>query len=189
MKIVESDVAEVLDLKERQRRLAARKGFEGWINRFSEPFDENTRLGDLSDDTLRALIQAGPDASMPLYELILGVKGLGKGPRFYYLENEDKMLVMDVALFLLDQLRFEAMRRLGWVGDYPTFHVPLVSLVMDFSARYSAVQHSTPSLSPNHPRFEEFEKSFVGDRGAFVRKLIPEAIEGFNNPDRTDADP
>ena len=181
-------MAEVLDLKERQRRLAAKKGFESWANRFSEPFDENTCLEDLGDTTLYTLIQPGPEAFMPLYELIMGIKGLGKGPRFYFLESADKMLVMDMALFLLDQLRFEAMRRLGWITDHPTFHAPLVSLVLDFATRYSAAKNMTPSLSPSHPRFEEYEKTFVGDKGAFVRKLIPDALEGFKNPEPAKGD-
>lgn len=176
-------MADILGFKEIPRRMKARKGFESWINRFSEPFDDNTYLRDLSDSTLRALIQPGEEASMLLYELIMGVRGLGRGLRFYFLENDEKMIVMDISLFLLDQFRFEAMRRLGLVTDHPTFQVPLVDLVLDFNTRFDAIKNQTPCLSVDHPRFDEYAKTFVGDKGSFVRKLIPEVIETFGNED------
>jgi hypothetical protein len=185
---LETRVGEILGFKEVHRRMKAKKGFESWIRRFSEVFDENTYLRDVSNPTLRALIQPGEEASMLLYELIMGVRGLGRGPRFYFLENEDKMIVMDISLFLLDQFRFEAMRRLGWVTDHPTFQTPLVDLVLDFNTRFDAIKNQTPCLSVDHPRFDEYEKTFVGDKGSFVRKLIPEVIETFDNEDHDVSD-
>lgn len=170
-------------MQEKKRQMAARKGFHGWTHRFSESYDENTRLEDLSDSTLGALIRGGEDASMPLYELILGVKGLGMGPRFYFMENVDKMAIMDITLFLLDQLRFEAMRRLGWVDDHPTFHVPLMDLVEQFTGRFSSIRHQTPSLSSSHPLYSEYVATFEGDRSSFVRRLIPEVLDVFGTED------
>jgi hypothetical protein len=163
----------------KRREMAARKGFEAWRRRFSESFDENTCLHNLSDSTLAVLIQGGEEGSMPLYELILGVKGMGMGPRFYFMENMDKMAIMDISLFLLDQFRFEAMRRLGWVEDCPSRSIPLVDLVDEFSTRFLELHHQSPGLAPSHPRFPEYQAAFAGDRTSFVRRLIPEMLEVF----------
>jgi len=176
-------VAQILEMREKKRQLAAKKGFQGWTRRFCEFYDENTRLEDLSDSTLEVLIRGNEESSMPLYELILGIKGLGMGPRFYFMESGEKMAIMDITLFLLDQLRFEAMRRLGWVDDHPTFHSPLMDLVEQFSGRFSAIRNQTPALSSTHPRYFEYTETFEGDRSGFVRRLIPQVLEVFGKAD------
>ncbi len=170
-------VAKILDMKEKRQHLTAKRGFEKWSRRFAESFDENTRLIDLGDATLAKLIQPGEESSMAIYEFIMGVQGLGTGTRFYFLENLDKMAIMDITLFFLDQLRFEAMHRLGWVEDFPTSKIPLVDLVAEFAGRFSSDKHQTPALSSSNPRYEEYMKTFEGDRASFIRRLIPEILE------------
>lgn len=172
-------MAEILDLQDRKRRLVAEKGYAGWIRRFSESFDPKTAVADLSDSTLVVLIRGDEESSLCLYDFIMGVMGLGAGLRFYFLDNAEKMTVMDVTFFLLDQCRFEVMRRLGWLEDYPTLHVPMVDLVTSFRDTFPRERHTAPSLSPGHPGFEQYEKLFGGDRAAYVRRLIPGAIEEF----------
>lgn len=174
-------MTKILDMAEAKRSLAAKRGFQNWFDRFAESFDVNIALTDLSDSTLSTLIQPGSDSSMIIYEFIMGVKGLGKGPRFHFLENQDKLVVMDITLFLLDQLRFEAMRRLGWIETYPTIAVPLVDMVFQFNQRFAAGRHQTPDLSPAHPRYEEYRATFDADRAAFVRRLIPEVLQAFGD--------
>jgi hypothetical protein len=172
-------VAKILDMEEKRQYLTAKRGFEGWSRRFAEAFDQNTRLEDLSDATLAQLIQPGEESSMAINEFIMGVQGLGPGARFHFLENLDKMALMDIILFLLDQLRFEAMRRLGWVVASPTSKIRLVDLVAEFPTRFSRDKHCTPPLSPDHPQYHQYQKTFEGDRAAFIRRLIPEALEVF----------
>lgn len=172
-------MAKILEMKGKRQYLTAKRGFEGWNRRFSESFDENTSLQDLSDVTLAKLIQPGEEASMAIYEFIMGVQGLGTGTRFHFLENLDKMALMDVTLFFLDQLRFEAMRRLGWVEESATSRIPLVDLVIEFPTRFSPDKHRTPSISRAHPRYEQYQATFEGDRAGFIRRLIPEALEIF----------
>lgn len=170
-------MADILDMREKRLQLTARRGFESWNRRYSEHFDEHTRPLDLSDVTLGKLIQPGEESSSAFNEFIMGVRKLGAAARFHFLENIDKMGVMDITLFLLDQLRFEAMRRQGWVDDLPTSTVPLIDLVAEFPTRFSTTRHFAPPLSPRHPRYAEYEKTFEGDRPAFVRRLIPEILE------------
>jgi hypothetical protein len=172
-------MAVILELEQRRRRLAAKRGFDAWTRRFSESFDESTCLKDLNDETLRTLIQSEEASSLLLYGLIMGFSGLGKGANFYDLESRPRLEVMDTALFLLDQLRFEVMRRLDWLESSPFSSVPLLDLVQQFSSVYSRMKNQSPELLSSHPRYPEYVKAFEGDRSVFIRKLIPEAIQAF----------
>lgn len=172
-------VAQVLEIREQKRYLAGKKAFESWRKRFHESFDIETRPEDLTEAALSILIEGTEEASMPLYEFIMGALGLGKGPRFYSLETAEILLVTDISLFLLDQLRFEAMRRMDWVEDWPTLHIPLLDLVLDYAGRFSSAKHATPDLSATHPLFPEYQRIFQGDRPSFVRRLIPDAVRAF----------
>jgi hypothetical protein len=172
-------LAEVIKMAEARRQLSARRGFQSWTQRYGELFDASTCLGDLSDATLGALIEAGEQTSLAIHDLVMGVKNLGSGARFHSLDTSQKMAIMDVAIFLLDQLRFECMRRLEWIEGHATMNVPLVDLISNFQSAFAATKNQTPVLSPSHPRYPEYLHEFEMDRGAFLRRLIPEAIETF----------
>jgi len=133
----------------------------------------------LSATGLGLLIRGGEENLLPIYDLILGVLGMGSGARFYDLEGSEKMYVMDISIFLLDQLRFESMKRLGWVEDFPTRHISLLDLVEQFGEHFFSRRHETPFLSPSHSLYGEYEKTFEGDRSLFVRRLIPDALQAY----------
>ncbi|MHC1726047.1 MAG: hypothetical protein AB9866_08605 [Syntrophobacteraceae bacterium] len=174
-------MAIVFDINECRRRLTAKKGFGPWSRRFNLGFNDTTSIRELDNEVVKYLIHGGDDSAIALYELIMGVKGLGQGTRFYYLDNDNKMAVTDITLFLLDQLRFEAMFRLGWLNDYPTLIIPLLDLIQGFKAQFSAARHQSPVLSAAHPRYREYLSEYEGDRNSFVRKLIPDAIQIFSS--------
>lgn len=172
-------MAEVIRLDQARRQLYARRGFQGWIQRYGEAFDDSTCLLDLSESNLASLIEAGEQTSLAIHDLIMGVKNLGRGIQFQSLDNPQKMVVMDIAIFLLDQLRFECMRRLGWIEGYSFMTIPLIDLITDFSPSSLAANNQTPALSPSHPRYQEYLRQYDMDRAAFLRRLIPDAIETF----------
>jgi hypothetical protein len=172
-------LAEVIELDKARRHLTAKRGFQSWSRDFGEGFDEQTRLQDLSDTTLGSLIQAGDRTTETIHDLIMGVKGLGRGSQFHALDNSQKMAIMDIAIFLLDQLRFECLRRLEWVTGYDTMDTPLMDLVAQFSTSFAAAQNRTPALASSHPLYEEYLKEHDLDRSAFLRRLIPAALEAF----------
>ncbi len=172
-------MAKVLDINEGKRRLTAKKGLEPWSRRFGTVFNADTSIRQLDNSIIRHLVRGGEDSALALYELIMGIKGLGSGPRFHYLESENKMGVTDITLFLLDLIRFEAMYRLGWLEDYPFLKVPLVDLIQTFKEQFSAARHNSPALCSAHPLYPDYTAEFEGDRNSFVRKLIPEAINIF----------
>jgi len=172
-------LGEVIQLETIRRQLAAKRGFHYWSRRFGEVFSEDTRLQDLSSATLGKLIQAGEQTTQALNELIMGVKNIDSESQPHRMDNSQKMAIMDMAIFLIDQIRFECMRRLGWIESYQTMDASLVDMIADFADWRSSGQAYTPPLAPDHPRYGEYLKEFDTDRMAFVRRLIPEAIETF----------
>lgn len=169
----------LLYIAECKRRIAAKKGFHPWGRRFGISFDENTSVRRLDNQVIKYLVTGNEDSSAALYDLIMGIKGLGQAPRFQYLDSDSKMGVTDITLFLLDLVRFEAMYRLGWLDDYPFLKVPLVDVIQTFPDQSSAARNSLPVLSSAHPLYEQYVTEFEGDRHSFIRKLIPEAIKAF----------
>ncbi|MGA3114192.1 MAG: hypothetical protein ABSF90_07140 [Syntrophobacteraceae bacterium] len=169
----------LLYISECKRRIAAKKGFSPWGRRFGISFDDNTSIRLIDNQVIKYLVRGNEDSSSAFYELIMGIGGLGLAPRFHYLDSQSKMNVTDVTLFLLDLARFEAMYRLGWLDDYPFLKVPLIDLIQTFNEQFSAVRNNSPALSSAHPLYEEYVAEFEGDRHAFIRKLIPEAIKVF----------
>ncbi len=179
-------MGELIELDQRRRALMAKKGFDGWKRRFPDNFSEDTRIEDLSDATLGALVQPGEESGSVINEFVMGVKGLGHAAQFHSLGPVEKMALTDISIFVLDQLRFECMRRLRWIETYPGRDAPLLDLVEQFFNDFSCYKNETPPLAPSHSRYTEFLGLFEGDRGAFVRKLIPEAIDIFKKRVRRD---
>jgi len=173
----------ILEFQQERRRLTAKRGFAGWAKRFPDSLNERTCLADLSDTMLRTLSQTGEGSSMLIHDLVIQLMGLGKGARFHDLERQARLTVMDVSLFLLDQMRFEIMRRLGWIENSPVFRLPILDLVERFPSVYSSMKDQTPGLLRSHPRYHEYQEAFEGDRSVFVRRLIPNALEAFQEED------
>jgi hypothetical protein len=172
-------MAEVIQLESFKRKQAANRGFRSWSKRFGEELNERTKLSDLSDTTLVFLISPGDENIFVLYELVMGTRDLGTASDFFHLDKDAKMEVIDVSIYLLDQLRFESMRRLGWLESGYEQRSPIVELVEQHSHLGQQRRATIPPLSPSHPRYKPYQKLPDFDKETFVRKLIPEAIEQF----------
>jgi hypothetical protein len=174
-------MVEIVHLTSFKRRQAARRGFKAWLRRFGESLDEETRIADLSDRTLAFLISPGEENIFLLYELVMGVKGLGTSSDFFNLDRALKMEIIDISIYLLDQLRFECMRRLKWLaGDCPP-SLSLVALVEQYPKLTGDGRRIIPALSASHPNYETYKRLSEFDKETFVRKQIPAAIERFKN--------
>jgi hypothetical protein len=167
----------VIDLKEERLLMAVRRGYRNWSHRFQEEFGLKTRLSDISINTLSSLAQAKEKEIFYIYDLIMNLHGLGSGFEFDGLSPKEKMRLVDQYLFLLDQIRFECMKRLGWLTGYPGEEFTLVELVMDFDRLAPGLQAKIPLLSPNHPEYDKYCLSNTFDKEAFIRKLIPAALK------------
>ena len=110
-------MAEIIDLERFRSKIAADQGFRSWLARFQEQFGPDTRLQDLSPSTLLYLGTPGEENLFVFFDLVMGAQGLGGSVRFRLddLDNDIKMKIMDTAFALVDLVRFEVMRRLGWV--------------------------------------------------------------------------
>ena len=120
----------------------------------------------------------GKDTSLfYLYDLIMCLKNLGSGFEFNELNSDQKMRVMDLYLFLLDRIRFELMRRLGWLSRYPGDDLTLVELVIQFDKVGPTLQARLPELAPSHSGYSTFVSMNEFEKEEFIRRLIPEALK------------
>jgi hypothetical protein len=174
----------VIDLEKGRLLLAVRRGFRNWTSRFKEDFGPDTRLCDLSLKTLSCLAQGRDKGAFYLYDLIMSLKGLGSGFEFHELDPKNKMSVMDLHLFLLDRVRFECMKRLGWLEVYPGEEFTLVELIIRFDRLAPGLQAKIPLLSRDHPDYSRFSAVNAFDKEGVIRRLIPrlmKEIEGYSD--------
>jgi hypothetical protein len=174
-------VAEVLDLDRFRRKLAADKGFRTWLQRFQDQFGPDTRLVDLAPETLLYLATPGEENLYVLFDLVMGAMSLGGALRFRLddLETPTKMRIMDAAFTIMDRVRFEVMRRLGWVEGVPGEETPLISIVQQAWQQESGFARQAPRLVPSHPDYGAYQKLGAIDQGTAVRRLIPRAVAQF----------
>ncbi len=175
-------MADVVDLDHARLRSAAKRAFRNWRGRFEEEFDPFTRASDLSDSTLIFLARGKEDASFYLHDLITNLLNMGSGLEVRELSPGGKLAVMDRYLLVLDRLRFEVMKRLGWLEHYPGEGRSLVELVTEFEAIAPGIQAGVPALSPCHPDYEEFASVSAFEKESVIRRLIPPALETFQPP-------
>lgn len=171
-------MAELVDLERFRLKLMADKGFGSWLSRFQEQFGPDTRLQDLSPSTLLYLATPGEENLYVMFDLVMGAMGLGGSARFRLddVKAGVKLKIMDTAFALMDRVRFEVMRRLGWVEAAPGEDSPLISLVKEAWRQEGEFAREAPALSPQHPEFSAYEKLAAMDRRVFVRQLIPKAV-------------
>ncbi len=174
-------VAEVIDLEGFRRKLAADQAFRTWLARFKEQFGPETRLQDLSPQTLLYLASPGEDNLYVYFDLIMGAQGLGGSVRFRLddLDYTVKLKIMDTAFALVDRVRFEVMRRLDWVDTVPGMDTPLIELLQQAWRKGSAFARELPHLSTRHPEYEGYLKLHPMDQAVFLRRLIPRAVSQF----------
>ncbi len=174
-------MSEVVDLQEAKLDMAVRRAFRNWKSEFQEAFGRDTRCAGLSQKTLAVLIQGKDKGTFYLFDLIMTLENLGSGFEFNELNPKEKIAVMDRYLFLLDRLRYEYMKRLGWLSGYPGEERTLVELICHFDDWAPELQARTPLLSPDHSAYGKFCRMSSFEREEFIRKLIPEALKGLRN--------
>jgi len=176
---------EVVDLGKARLDLAAKKAYRNWVSKLDESFDAKTRLSHISLKSVVFLAQGKEKSPFYLYDLIMNLLNLGSGFEFEELDSKQKMAVVDRYLFLLDRIRFEYMKRLGWLESYPGEEFTLVDFVIQFEALAPGLQTKTPVLSRNHPDYERFSKMGAFEKEEFIRKLIPKALREIQDSSTT----
>jgi hypothetical protein len=174
-----SIVRGVIELEKARLSKAARKGYRNWKSQFHEDFGPDTKASDLSAKTLALLARGKEKSTFYLFDLIMNLELLGSGFEFDDLKASAKMAVMDRYLFLLDRIRFEYMRRLGWLERYPGDTWPLVDLVIRFDELAPRFQAEKPLLSKDHDAYEAFSRMNDFEKEEFIRKMIAKALKGI----------
>ena len=174
-------MSQVIDLEEGRLLRATRRGYRNWISRFKENFGIETKLSQISLGTLSYIAQGEEKGTFYLYDLILNIRGMGSGFDFDGLGPKEKMEVIDQYIFLLDRIRFECMKRLGWLESYPGEDFTLVELITRFNILSPGLQARVPRLSRSFPGYEMYSALNTFDRETFIRKLIPKVIREMKN--------
>lgn len=172
-------MSNVTDIKDFSTRRAVERSRGLWRKHFPEEWTNRTRLADLSDQTLLKLARLGEDMTTVLYGLTMSVLGLGSEVKFQYLRGEPKIRVLDANLFLIDQIRWECMRRLGWVHGFAAEQYPIVDLIMDGRRIKAEFSPKYPEINDGHPSWEAFHSHGGIDGEAVLRGLIPAALAAF----------
>ena len=172
-------MSQVLDLSAYRSKQIEERAFGAWRKRFAESYGTETRVADFSDSTLYFLAKPGEETAMAYYELVMGILDLGNAPKFFYLDEVQQLRVVDIHLFIADQVRFELMRRLGWLSSFPGQEYTLVEMVQAFDATKADVRKRPIGLSPSHPDHGAFEKLTIEDKQVFVRRKLLKALEVF----------
>lgn len=170
----------LLDLTSYRNKAIEQKAFGSWRKRFGESYGAETRLSDLSDRTLYFLAKPGEGTALAFYELVMGVLELGKAPKFYYLEDKVQLMVMDIHLFLADQVRLELMRRLGWLTSFPVENYTLLEMVQAFKTTKAETGQKPVTLSKSHPEYNEYNKLINSEKQVFIRRKFLKALEAFS---------
>jgi len=178
-------MTDVVDLAKARLEMKVRRGYLNWVSQFSEEFDASTRISDLSTETLTFLAMGRERNSFYLYDLIMNLQGQGSGFEFHELGTRDKMLVTDHYLFLLDRIRFEYMKRLGWLESYPGEEFPLADLIIHFNRLLPGLQTKVPILDRDHPAYTRFCNMNQFEKEELIRKLLLEALKELQDHSTT----
>lgn len=172
-------MAKVIALDGYRNSQAFLAGYSQWRRKFNEPLSAGTRLSTLGSATLSRLAEPGEDSTGVLYGLIIGFLGWGRHAAFDSLESHRQSKVLDIHLFILDQIRFEMMFRLGWLGEFIGNRFALFDMVVEFQRIRQACQKCPPQLAKGHPDYEAFSLLIDREKQVFIRRMMPLALEVF----------
>ena len=171
----------VVDIQAYRAKAIEQRAFGSWEKRFGESYHINIKLSDLSDTALHFLAQPGETSAVAFYELIMGILDLGPAIKFNYLPNREQITVVDIHLFLADQVRFEIMRRLKWLINLPCEKYGLVEMVQDFDTVKTECTGTFPELAPAHPDYPAYAQLPHSERESFIRRMLRDALESFKD--------
>lgn len=172
-------MGKVVSLEQFKQERLFRGSFAHWPRRLDYTPRPGVRLRDLPDRVLAHLAELDNAATLALYDLVLGVRGLGPAERFSELPSRQRVEALDSFLFLADQVRFELMRRLGWVGELVVEGKTLLEMAGRGRSIPAGAEAAVPQLLPTCPRYQELAERLRYEPAAVVRSLIPEALVAF----------
>jgi hypothetical protein len=89
------------------------------------------------------------------------------------------MQVVDIHLFLADQLRFEMMQRLEWILRFEGSKYSILEMIQAFDTVKSNCRSRPPDLAPSNSNYSDYNQMTDGDKEVFIRRMLQEALEAF----------
>ncbi len=172
-------MGEVIDLRKERLRRAGREGLKRWGRRLGYEGHPLVCPSELPEIVLWRLGELDETATLALYDLVMGARGWGAAEGFAYLDPSRKIEALDSFLVLADQLRFELMARLGWVGEWAGRHTPLVEMALEPGQFKPGNPLAVPPLLPSYPHYHHLKRRLALEPEAVVRSLIPGALRAF----------
>lgn len=170
----------IVDLEIYRAQALEQRCFGAWEKRFNEKFSLSDRVGDISDKTLYQLACPGEESHQAFYEIIMGSLDLGSAVMFGYLEDDHKLRVIEIHLFLVDIIRFELMRRLDWLTCSLICNERIVELVQHVDKMKDRYRNQPLKLAVTHPAYESYRNLIPREKEAFIRSLLPSALDAFS---------
>jgi len=177
-------MAKIIPLADYKARSALQDGYCYWRTLFDEALNAETRLTDLSPKTLYCLADPCDESTTSLYALIIGFSGHGRSASFESLASSIQSSILDVYLFLSDQIRFEIMFRLGWLECFSGNQYTIFEMVTSYERVKTICMAQPPSLAKTHPDFEEYVTLFERDQQVFIRRMLTSALQAFKQVHR-----
>jgi hypothetical protein len=173
----------VISLESMRNQKAAKRGFKEWRRKFKglPSLDEHTRWCDIPAEVILFLAEDDDGGRQLIHDLLMGALELGSGHQFESLPSEKLLPLLDVYFLLIDQVRFECMRRIGWADDIPLGDRPIIPLIRDYNQGTSPPLIITPKLIDGHPAYAEYARLPEMEQRVFLRKTIPDAIRLFRD--------
>ena len=172
-------MAQIIHIATYREQGALQAGFKQWRRCFKEDFSITTRFSDLTAIILCRLSDPTEPCEVLYYPLILGFLGHDPNQSFERLDNRIQIQMVDIHLFLADQVRFEMMRRLGWLACFVTGQHPIFDMVRRFDQIREVFQQEPPLLTETHSGYAEYKSLVPRDQQVFIRRLFPTALEAF----------
>ena len=172
-------MVKVISLNDYRDATALRAGFGHWERKFGERFEARTGLAELSPLALSRLAEPGDESAALLYSLIIGFLGYAPSETFESLDSEIQSHVLEIYLFLSDQIRFEMMHRLGWLDRFEGNRFTLFEIVRNYERVKQACQDQLPQLAKDHPRWSEYRLLIDRDQQVFIRRMLTDALAAF----------
>jgi len=174
-------MAEIISLQSLKSHKAAKRGFREWQRLFKvlPNLDEHSLWSDLPDELILFLAEDEEGGRQIFHDFLMGGLGLGNGYEFESLPSERLIPLLDVYFILIDLVRFECMRRLGWVYEIPLADKPIIDLLLDHKRGILPALTDIPNLTPSHPDFTEYARLNEMEKRTFVRRTIPLAVKQF----------
>lgn len=170
-------VADIIHFKERTPQARKESLLTQWALRMGYRLSSRATVASLPDRLILLLAESDPRGASLLEELVCLII-LGKRQPVISLPALVRMRVLEISLFLLDLVRFECMTRLDWIEPQAAREKPLVEILSREPRELKELTRPL-RLRQDHPHFHRFEALPIMEREAFLRRMIPQALELF----------